>query len=1050
MLDDLTSDLTFITNENNKSLLDRFKVLIKDTHYFDVLVGYFYTSAFYALYKSLESTEKIRILIGIDTNKNTAKLIEQSNDTKSLPSHARVKEEFEKTVAQEMEESEDSANVEEGIYKFIEWLQKGKLEIRAYPTRNIHAKLYIMTFKEGDRDIGRVITGSSNFTQSGLKDNLEFNVELKNKADYEFALQKFNELWKVSVDVKDRYIETVQRRTWLNDTITPYELYLKFLYEYFKYELSQSDDIYLENLPKEFVRYKYQEQAVLNAKRILQEYGGVFLSDVVGLGKTFMAAMLVRQLSGRTYVIAPPALIDRKNPGSWPNVFSDFNLPADFGSIGKLDDVLDEIEKREYENIIVDESHRFRTQTTIGYEKLAQICRGKRVILVSATPYNNSPNDILSQIKLFQHPTKSTIPNLPNLEAFFNRLDKRLNAIDKHKDYKSYLEIVKDNAREIREKVLKYIMVRRTRREIEKYFKADIEKQKLKFPEVQDPIPMYYQLNQIEDKIFNETIKLIAQDFTYARYKPLLYYNGELKHTDKIGQENMGKFMKILLVKRLESSFWAFKQSIDRFIRSYEMFIKEFDNGNVYISKKHINKIFELLENDDDEAVQKLIDEGKAEQYDSIDFKPSLKVDLQNDIEILNKIKSLWSQINRDPKLDKLMIELKNNRILKNQKIIIFTESKETAQYLTENIKDKALCYYGSQSETVRDKMIENFDAKAKNPKDDYMILVSTEVLSEGVNLHRSNIVINYDIPWNPTRMMQRVGRVNRIDTKFDKIYIFNFFPTAQSEDEINLQKTAESKINGFLTLLGGDAAILTEGEPVTSHVLFNRLISKETVLGEDDEESDLKYLNIIKDIRDSNKELFEKIKRHPKKARSAKVDNSFEPSVLTYLRLGNLDKFFITDKSLNPKELDFITAAKIFECNINQQKQKIPKDYYDMLEANKKAFIEATTKEQDQNIKTRKGKDSCTQLLHTIIAALNSANTLTDTQEEYLKNVRDKLQEGVITAQAAKKALKALDDLKQNGQIQNPQSVYNAILPPLVKTIFFIIHLPIPSLTHS
>jgi HKD family nuclease len=616
MDNNITSDLTFITNEKNKRLLDRFKVLIKDTRLFDVLVGYFYTSGFHALYKSLESTEKIRILIGISTNKEVIKLIQESK-IETQPtlqfSHAEVKQELENSVTEEMEQSEDNAAVEEGVSKFIEWLKNGRLEIRAYPTENIHAKLYIMTFKEGDRDVGRVITGSSNFTQAGLIDNLEFNVELKTRADYEFALQKFNELWKDAVDVKDRYIETIQTKTWLNRNITPYELYLKFLYEYFKDELSLTDEIFIKYLPQDFKRFEYQEQAVLNAKKILEEYGGVFISDVVGLGKTYIAAMLAGQLDGRTLVIAPPSLLNRNNPGSWPNVFSDFHIPADFESVGKLEAVLNRgVEK--YADVIIDEAHRFRTETTIGYEKLAQICRGKRVILVTATPYNNSPKDILNQIKLFQNPRKSTIPNLPDLERFFNRLDKKLKKIDKKKNYDEYLKTVKENAKEIREKVLKYLMVRRTRNEIEKYFSRDIKKQKLKFPEVQDPVPLYYQLNETEDKIFNETIHLITQKFKYARYTPLLYYKGKITQPEEISQKNMGKFMKILLVKRLESSFYAFRNSIDRFIRSYDMFLKEFDNGNVYVSKKYINKIFELLENDDDEAVQRLICEQKIHQ----------------------------------------------------------------------------------------------------------------------------------------------------------------------------------------------------------------------------------------------------------------------------------------------------------------------------------------------------------------------------------------------------------------------------------------------------
>lgn len=279
----------------------------------------------------------------------------------------------------------------------------------------------------------------------------------------------------------------------------------------------------------------------------------------------------------------------------------------------------------------------------------------------------------------------------------------------------------------------------------------------------------------------------------------------------------MGKFMKTLLIKRLESSFYAFKNSIDRFIHSYKMFLDAFNEGYVYVSKKYINKIFEFLENDNDEAIEKLIDEGKAEKYESKNFNDNFKKDLENDLEILKTIKKFWQQINRDPKFLKFLEQLKKNSILKENKLIVFTESKETAEYLTKNINDEfgsiAICYTGMSGKEIQNKVIDNFDAKADNPKNDYRILVSTETLSEGVNLHRSNVIINYDIPWNPTRMMQRAGRINRVDTKFDKIYIFNFFPTKQSNDEIKLKEIAQAKINAFLTLLGEDAAILTEGE---------------------------------------------------------------------------------------------------------------------------------------------------------------------------------------------------------------------------------------------
>ena len=245
---------------------------------------------------------------------------------------------------------------------------------------------------------------------------------------------------------------------------------------------------------------------------------------------------------------------------------------------------------------------------------MAEICRGKRVILVSATPYNNSPKDILAQIKLFQNSKKSTIPGVADLEEFFGKLEDKFKNINRHENYDRYLNVAKSNAKEIRDKVLKYIMVRRTRTEIEKYFAEDLKKNNVKFPEVEEPKPFYYQLNENEDRIFMQTFELVTKELKYARYTPLLYFPGQLSQREKQSQKNMSGFMKVLLVKRLESSFFAFRRSVDRFILSYEKFINEYEKGNVYISKKYINKIFELLEQDDDEAEEKFknLFRGKA------------------------------------------------------------------------------------------------------------------------------------------------------------------------------------------------------------------------------------------------------------------------------------------------------------------------------------------------------------------------------------------------------------------------------------------------------
>ncbi|CVK34538.1 Helicase domain protein [Methanoculleus bourgensis] len=1017
----MSSDLTFITNEDGNTLLDRFDTLVKDTTLFDCLVGYFYSSGFYALEKALENTEKIRILIGISTNKMTYDLI-QAASFEGHPalflSSKDLRSQYSSMVKEELNQSEDAFEIEKGIRTFIEWLRSGKLEIRVYPSEKIHAKLYIMTFKEGDRDRGRVITGSSNFSQAGLQDNLEFNVELKMRGDYEYALKKFNELWENSTDVSESYVETIRTQTWLNDSITPYELYLKFLYEYLKEKINldkqRTGDEYI---PEGFMDLQYQKDAVQDAKLKLEEYGGVFISDVVGLGKTYIATLLAQQLDGRTLVLAPPVLIDRENPGSWPNVFLDFGVrQADFESVGKLDQVLARGTER-YKNVIIDEAHRFRNEMTQSYENLYRICRGKRVVLVTATPLNNSPNDILSQIKLFQNAKKSTLPNpkVRNLQRYFNTLQKRLDGLDRQRDREEYMKIVKENAEDIRENVLQYLMVRRTRASIATYYSEDLKRQNLKFPEVEDPRPVYYHFDEHTDSVFLASIDLIVNKFKYSRYTPLLYLKEGVTQPEELAQRNMMKFMKILLLKRLESSFFAFRMSVGRFIGYYELFIREVRKGNVYISKMHMNTIFDLLEQDNLERITSLVEDKKVYRLPSSDFSQAYLEDLEYDLRILKELQSLWETVDDDPKIDAFIELLSTDPVLVDQKCIIFTEAKETADYLTgalqERFGDCVIKYHGSSSENERRAIIENFDAKARHPKDDYRILVTTEVLSEGVNLHRSNVVINYDIPWNPTRMMQRVGRINRVDTKFDTIHIFNFFPAGPINEMISLQEAAEAKIAAFIEMLGNDAPLLTD-EEVKSHDLFTKLTSRETITGEDAEEDlELGYLTFLREIRDSDPDLFKKIKRLPKKARCGRASGGSGRSVVTFFRRGKLRKIFRSDaggRGADTREVDFLQAADLLRADASTKKHAIEPDFYRLLESNKAAFEDVFAVER--TIASSSGGKSGEVRLTRILRAIQHSPEFTDEDEEYVGKVLGLIEDGALPKATARKILKKIE----------------------------------------
>ena len=1009
----MTGDFTFITNDSPENTLSgRLNTLLKQTDYFDVLVGYFYTSGFYTMYKSLEDVDKVRILIGISTDYKTFSLMEESKDPNLRLSSDKSKELFRQKIQEELGNCEDSIEIEEGILKFIEWLQSGKLEIKTYPFDRIHAKVYIMTFNQDAIDDGRVITGSSNFTRAGLNNNLEFNVELKNKSDYEFSLEKFNELWEQGVDVSLEYVETVKKDTWLNNNITPYELYLKFLYEYLKDKINLDQALIDKYIPPGFLDLAYQKDAVVDAKSKLDQYGGVFLSDVVGVGKTYISALLAQQLDGKTLVICPPVLLDKDSRGSWPNVFEDFGVRGyHVESWGQLDALI-ERGVEDYKNIIIDEAHLFRNAKSQRYAKLAQICMGKRVILVTATPLNNSPLDILAQIGLFQRPTNSTLPNgIRDLSRYFNRLENRLRQLDRQKDKEKYLQVVKENSKMIREDVLKHVMVRRTRSVIEKYYSKDLEEQGLKFLKVNDPVPVYYQFNHQINQLFNETLELISKQMTYARYMPLLY----LKEEDpemKAPQTNMGTFMKMLLVKRLESSFYAFKKSVGRFIESYTHFLDSLESGHVYFSKKDLNKIFEYLENDDIESVEKLIKENKAERRPIEEFKKDeLIEDLNNDLKILKDLEHKWKDIESDPKLDKFRSILYNDETLKN-KIIVFTESSETAEYLTRKLNpifnNQVLYFSGSSNKNIKNVVNENFDARHRKPKNDYRILITTDILSEGVNLHRSNVVINYDIPWNPTKLMQRVGRIQRVGSEFDEVFIYNFFPTEEINEKIGLEEAAESKINAFIEMLGNDSKLLTD-EEIKAHDLFQKLNSKRTIDGEDEEDKELYYLYKLREIRDNNTELFEKIKRIPKKARSSKL--STKNGLLTFVRKGKIKKIYLNNGE-EILDLEFDKAAELFECEEDTERLTITNDYYELLNGNKKEF-EQVFKQETNNLSKLKGRSKLKELQN-LVVSLDSSR-FTDDDEQYVEYLLNAIEDGIIPHDFAKKTVNSCNEYTKN-----------------------------------
>jgi len=852
----------FLTNQGSNTLEFKLHNILKKQHikYIDFLIGYFRITGFNKIATFLNDIEEARILVGINIDRATFEANTQTQNIELL-----AKEQI------SCFNNEIDSQKYQSIQLLVELLsQKDKLQIRVAPNNDIHAKLYILrdTKNPYEDSDGSVIIGSSNLTHNGLEGNFEINTQLNHSTQIDEATQIFNILWEHSVeltlsDVEKKLIPKFHNYP-LKDTdeITPYNLYIKLLIEHFgnRVDFLDNKGIYV---PKEYKKLSYQVEAVNDGIMKLTQHNGFFLSDVVGLGKTVVVAMLIKKLeatfSKKVLVVIPPAVKIQ-----WEDTFQEFGITCyDIISLAKLDSV----DNAKYELIVVDESHKFKNSESKRYKELYSISLNKKVILLSATPQNNTPSDLYNQIALFQNVKNSTLPQCRNLQTFFTK---------KEQEYKEIINAenidevsLKILSEEIRDKVLRTVMIRRTRYDVEHHdmYRADLDKQGISMPTVKTPKEHKYTLQGKLGKTFDDTAIKITQELNYSRFNLLYYMTDEArikyypKESENIFKRNpLSGLMKILLVKRFESSFSAFKISIDRHMRRYAIFIDNFEKDIIYLGKKATDVLDydEDTDGDYDEFVQKLIENGQVKQLKRSDFAPELKELLNSDYEIFKQLVKTWSSINDDPKLEKFKEVLKKD---KNEKIVIFTESVDTLNYLQDNLtQNKKILFITSQNRDEKKEIIkENFDANHKNQKDDYTIIITTDTLAEGINLHRSSIIYNYDIPWNATKLIQRIGRVNRIGTKAEFIHIHNFKPASHIDNLIKLSQKAFVKLQSSHTMMGEDNQIYSDQETVGSENLFEAY-KKE--VNEKDEELD--FLEELRDFRHANPNEFKRISKLP------------------------------------------------------------------------------------------------------------------------------------------------------------------------------------------
>ena len=298
---------------------------------------------------------------------------------------------------------------------------------------------------------------------------------------------------------------------------------------------------------------------------------------------------------------------------------------------------------------------------------------------------------------------------------------------------------------------------------------------------------------------------------------------------------------------------------------------------------------------------------------------------------------------------------METEKELVGKKVIIFTEYKDTAKYLEKRFKEmgkELICYTGSSSKNDKNLVRACFDPNYENPRglrEDIDILVTTDVLAEGINLNKSNVVINYDIPWNPIKVIQRVGRINRINTKFEKLYIYNLFPSEESEKITDMTETIINKIQAFHDILGEDAKYLSDVEEVESKDLCGEkdeiekmvfgVFKGDMFIDEDEGIStlakDSQYIRELKNIKENDPDLYKRITRIPKKSRTSKKSEYVKDDALvTFIREGKRKKFYIADND-SSIEIKPEKAFELLYSTPDTPQENITEDYFDKLNRN-------------------------------------------------------------------------------------------------------------------
>lgn len=991
---------SFITNKE-KFLSDIINGILPKTDAVDILVGYFYYSGYIQLSENLKD-KQIRILVGLDIDLHISKHIREVEAIRSeFISRNILKEEYYKQFVHIFNDSDflDTAEKLEQFKMFYGKILDGTLEIRK--TLDLcHSKMYLFAYNdlmnEGGELPGVLITGSSNLSYQGLKGRLELNARFNDKQDYEEGKKLFDELWESSVvvaskDNLDEWNNKVMARIWYDKIYSPYLMYVRVLKEYFNMPTSENLLTPYDITEGRYSNLRYQTDAVQMAINALNNHNGAIVADVVGLGKSVIASTIARNLRLRTIIVCPPHLYKQ-----WEGYRDEFGFTASVFSAGKIEDAVlhyqELVKDGEQFLIIIDEAHRFRNEYTQDYALLHNLCFGNKVLLLTATPFNNQPADIYALIKLFQIPTNSTLKTVENLGASFKDLINKYKKLreEQRVGKKTDNEIktqVNDMAKKIRS-IISPLVVRRSRLDLQGIpeYADDLKLQNIQLVMPNDPEELEYDLSELKD-LYMTTLDRINKSegssdavyrFKAARYSPVLYIKEESKDKlakeleDKTGvkfnlllgrQTNISSFMRHLLVARFESSVAAFKASLGYMIQSSEHMLRWIDQRRkIPVFKKgNLPDVSAFYDTSDDgmEEIEELFEKYEARGFFEIDMKyvkDSFVTDVKADVQLLKNLQEQWfgkdNMIKSDPKLDSFIrIVSKQMKNDPNRKLVVFSEFADTVNYLGKALVNAglpAMKYTSADATSANKDLIRaNFDAGLKPAlqQNDFYILVATDAISEGYNLHRAGAIFNYDIPYNPTRVIQRIGRINRINKKvFDQLYIYNYFPTDVGEAETRTKEISTLKMAMIHAIMGEDTKALTKEEDLQAY--FKERYRKE--LSRNEEESwDTPYRKLLNSLKGTD--VYNKALELPHRARTARRVDKPKKGVLMFGRKGDDFVFKIGDASNPPAMISAEEAISLFEADINEKPVDLSKNFDAVYQRVKSSLFSSDVKDRNE-----------------------------------------------------------------------------------------------------